>query len=999
MALLHQLASWLMGRKFLTASGSRTIAKRQSAIKPSFSELESENVCLQDILKARAISNRGAVICYFTGDTTTAKEFSCLELYTEASQYSRIIRKLPGFQDGKPVVLHLDEQWDAIVWFWAVLLANGVPVLSPPLSHIDDHRHRHIWGLSDLLQSPICITRNKLSNLFDGAKHLLQLHTIEALCCDTAWTQQHGSTTTTASATQSGQRSSCLKYQGGQGLAMLMLTSGSTGNAKAVCLSHRQVLAAISGKAAVRPLPTDGSFLNWIGLDHVASLVEIHLQALWLGVDQVHVNAADVVSCPQVFLDLLTRHRICRTFAPNFFLARLVSVTEQESDIEQKDTPWDLSNLKVVASGGESNDIQTCLAASSLFRKYGASHNVITPGFGMTETCAGSIFNLSCPDYDITQGYASASLGKCMRGIEMRVMVGSRLATTDEIGDLEVRGDVVFNGYYRNAAATAEAFPWKNEWFRTGDEGCIDPTGNLRLFGRKKEVININGIKIVIADIGSLLDKALGNKTSRLMVFPSRAVHTEQITIAYVPRDWPQESDEMAEIDELAIQTCLAGFYARPLVFSISQASLPLLPLSSLGKVSRSKMTSLFEDGVFDEDVAIYRQKLAAHKKDKNQDMAATESELLLLDDFAKVLGVDLNTIGPETRLYDVGFTSMDLIRLKRRIDSRLGMTVPVITLMKNPTARSLARALDSEPRLDNWSEKPKQSTTDYDPVVILKPSGTKTPLWLIHPGVGEVLVFVGLAQHLADDDRPIYALRARGFEPGQGRFSSIDETVDTYVEAIRQKQPQGPYALAGYSYGAMLAFETAKRIQAGTGGTADSLVRFLGSFNLPPHIKSRMRQLSWNMCLLHLTQFLGLTTEEDVEDMARDPGFSTAAREDSLAQVLGASDRHRMDDLGLGDAALARWADVAYGLQSMAREYEPSGRVDGIDVFHAIPLKRAAASREEWVDVHLSRWKNFSRTEPRMHAVGGAHYTMIAPDHVVGFAAKLKEALRARGI
>jgi len=101
----------------------------------------------------------------------------------------------------------------------------------------------------------------------------------------------------------------------------------------------------------------------------------------------------------------------------------------------------------------------------------------------------------------------------------------------------------------------------------------------------------------------------------------------------------------------------------------------------------------------------------------------------------------------------------------------------------------------------------------DYDPVVTLKSSGTKKPLWLIHPGVGEVLVFVGLSQPLADNGRPIYALRTRGFESGHTRFSSIIETVDTYVQAIRRRQPQGPYALAGYIYGAILAFETAKRL------------------------------------------------------------------------------------------------------------------------------------------------------------------------------------------
>lgn len=982
-------------------------------MKPSLPNPESGDLCLQDILRTRAASGKGAIVCYPLGDTSVPRQFSYLELYTQASHYSQILRALPGFADEQPVLLHLDEHWDTIVWFWAVLFANGLPVLSSPFSNVDDHRRQHIQGLSNLLQSPICITTSRLLDLFDGS-HTLQLHTIESLCPDSSQSDRHGpiqgpGNLPSGLESQTGS----ISYKGGRSLAMLMLTSGSTGNAKAVRLTHKQVVAAVAGKASVRPLRCDGPFLNWIGLDHVASLVEIHIQALWLGADQVHACAADVVSSPSVFLDLLSRHRACRTFAPNFFLGRLVSAGSAALDDlgwVVDDRAWDLSSLQVVASGGEANNVETCVAASKLFEKFGARRDVVTPGFGMTETCAGAIFNLACPDYDAERGYAVACLGKCMKGIEMRVVVGASLAVADEPGDLEVRGGVVFDGYYRNPRATADAFPSHDGWFRTGDQAYINSDGNLCLIGRKREVININGIKIAVVDIDSLLDRALGDRVSRFVVFPSRAAHTEQITISYVPKGWPHTAKEMAEVEELAAQACITSVSAHPLIFSLRESSLPLLPTSALGKISRAKMSSLFEAGLFNEDLILHMQCLDAYKKENQRTssmVVATKAEALLIDDFAKTLGTSPDMIGPETQVFELGFTSMDLIRLKRRIDTRLGITVPVITLIRNPTARLLAVALDSK---FHSADQPEQTeTVDYDPVVTFKSSGTKTPLWLIHPGVGEVLVFVGLAQHLADDDRPIYALRARGFEPGQTRFSCITEAVDTYVHAIQQRQPQGPYALAGYSYGAMLAFETAKRLDAAaaaaeTGAAGNGAVRFLGSFNLPPHIKTRMRQLSWNMCLLHLTQFLGLTTEDAVEAMEHEheherSGFRAASHSDALARVVAAADSVRTEELGLDGAALARWADVAYGLQSMAAEYEPAGSVGGIDVFHAAPLKGAAASREAWVREHLGRWRDFSGTEPRVHAVGGAHYTLIGPEHVVGFAATLRAALAARGI
>lgn len=90
---------------------------------------------------------------------------------------------------------------------------------------------------------------------------------------------------------------------------------------------------------------------------------------------------------------------------------------------------------------------------------------------------------------------------------------------------------------------------------------------------------------------------------------------------------------------------------------------------------------------------------------------------------------------------------------------------------------------------------------------------------------------------------------------------------------------------------------------------------------------------------------------------------------------------------------------DVAYDLPRMAINYEPQGLVDVLDVSHANPLKSAAKSRKEWVEDHLSKWRYYCRSEPRLHEVGGAHYTMIGPDHVVAFAAKLMSALQARNV
>jgi acyl-CoA synthetase (AMP-forming)/AMP-acid ligase II/thioesterase domain-containing protein len=966
---------------------------------------------LQDVLRQRANSepSRGLIV-YSLDNSSTPQETSYSKLYELSKQNSIIIRSLRSFRDTQPILIHLENQWDAIVWFWSVLLANGLPVLSSPMSNVDEYRHKYLAGLSKLLESPICITRQDDLPSFDG-DHTLQLETVESLLGGRFRNDSPNADYVEPSSVVA-QSDDSIRMKS-NALAMLMLTSGSTGNPKAVCLTHQQVLAAVQGKASFRPPPVGHALLNWIGLDHVASLTEIHLLALWLGLDQVHVAPAAVVSSPTLFLDLLSRHRVSRSFAPNFFLAKLVSSVGAEP-ISSK---WELSSLTALISGGELNDVKTCLAASAIFERYGARRNVITTGFGMTETCAGAIYNLECPEADVENGRSAASLGKCMRGIEMRVTVPTSgnstagenitIAMPGQPGDFEVRGSVVFKGYYRDAHATADAFT-TDGWFRTGDQAIIDSDGNLHLIGRVKEVININGVKFATSDIQMSVEQAINMRVARVICFPSRAVHTEQVTVAYTPKTWPMEPGEMDEIEELAGQACILITGSRPLIFSLQERSLSTLPISTLGKISRAKMASLFQAGMFNEDVLLHRQCIDGFRKQKQGSVAvaahaATPAESLLIEDFVEALGVPPDIVGLDTRIFDLGCTSMDMMRLKRRIETRLGATVPIIMLMKSPTPRALAADLGLNTQIQsshNGSESQTMQpatttpTIEYAPVVTFWSSGTKTPLWLMHPGVGEVLVFVGLVQHLRNDDRPVYALRAKGFEAGQECFTSIDETVTTYVNAIRQQQPKGPYAIAGYSYGTMLAFEVAKRLDAADGGS----VQFLGSFNLPPHIKSRMRQMNWNMCLLHLCWFLDLTSEEHTNGID-EHSFLSETRGNALKIVLRASRQSRLDELGLGEPELIQWTNVAFGLQSMAVDYEPSGQVDTIDIFHAIPLKVVAVSQQEWVSEHLSRWSDFSKTEPRFHHVGGAHYTMLGPDHVSSFSQNLMAALRSRGL
>ncbi|KAL9016173.1 MAG: hypothetical protein Q9180_008818, partial [Flavoplaca navasiana] len=165
------------------------------------------------------------------------------------------------------------------------------------------------------------------------------------------------------------------------------------------------------------------------------------------------------------------------------------------------------------------------------------------------------------------------------------------------------------------------------------------------------------------------------------------------------------------------------------------------------------------------------------------------------------------------------------------------------------------------------------------------------------------VLVFLNLAKLISD--RPVYALRARGFDEGEEFFGSIDEMVTTYHRHIKETQHEGPYAIAGYSFGAMVAFEIRKMLEE-----QKDEVRFLGSLNLPPHIKYRMRQLGWIEVALNLSYFLGLMTEEEARKMS--PAMHDLSDEKVLEVIVSGAAQERLSELSLDKRKLAAWTSLS---------------------------------------------------------------------------------------
>ncbi|MBZ1349409.1 alpha/beta fold hydrolase, partial [Alcaligenaceae bacterium LF4-65] len=107
----------------------------------------------------------------------------------------------------------------------------------------------------------------------------------------------------------------------------------------------------------------------------------------------------------------------------------------------------------------------------------------------------------------------------------------------------------------------------------------------------------------------------------------------------------------------------------------------------------------------------------------------------------------------------------------------------------------------------------PTDAVDNYDPMLPLRVTGSKLPLFCVHAGSGSGTVFRPLAESLGND-QPVWALHAKGQEPGESPHRSMDEIVECYIKAILRVQPKGPYQLLGWSFGGWIVQEIARRLE-----------------------------------------------------------------------------------------------------------------------------------------------------------------------------------------
>ncbi len=708
-------------------------------------------------------------------------------------------------------------------------------------------------------------------------------------------------------------------------LAYVLHTSGSTGSPKAVAMPHRGLRRLIDWQLADGPpgLRT---------LQFTASSFDVTFQELLstVGSGGCLVLASDAVRRdPARLLDVLVEHRVERLFLPYVALQLLASEVARRGIVPPA--------LQHVVTAGERLVVTPAIRA--LFRSLPGCR--LDNHYGPTE--AHLVTRLTLPA-DPATWPAVPAIGTAVSGVDCQVLDDELMpVAAGRTGELYVAGDCLADGYRGDPARTAERFVADpagsgRRMYRTGDMVRRDVEGLLEFEGRADDQIKVRGHRVEPAEVEAALLSHPGVDAAAVGL---RAV-TDQMSVlvGYVQCTGPLGHRELtAHMRELVPEHMIPARY---------------VPVAEMPRTTSGKV-----------DV----QTLAARplpEPEAHLDTRSLSGAITAL--WARVLGHD--EFDADDDFFDVGGDSLLATWVVAEIGRLLGRPVPLSQLLECPTVEELVEWASSE-GADVPAAGPGPSQ-----IVTLRPGPSGRTLYLLHPLGGELLGYRELARQSAAPVR-VLGVGWTGSPPEPG--ATLADIAGVHVEQLRAMEGDGPFRLAGWSFGGVLAFEVA-RILVGLGAE----VEFLGLFDANP-VQDPITGLPMGR-----TPFLELI--DSVLARLDDPA-STA---DELAELT--TGRIWVDLMGAPVPAgtpaghLRAALAVARSCMDAAMHYSPQPYPGTVHLFQAedVGPERLRSQREA-----LSRLCTGSLSAV---AVPGDHWAFVRGQHVRRAAAELDSALERVG-
>jgi amino acid adenylation domain-containing protein len=551
--------------------------------------------------------------------------------------------------------------------------------------------------------------------------------------------------------------------------------------------------------------------------------------------------------------------------------------------------------------------------------------------------------------------WTSVPYGRPIQNARYHVLDGRmRPIPIGAVGDLYIGGACLAQGYLHRPELTAERFvadPFSaaqgERLYKTGDLARYFEDGELEFLGRADFQVKVRGFRVELGEIEAALAQVPGVREAVCVAFTDAS--GENSLLAYVV---PFEDAAVdPEAARASVAAKLPGFMVPSRVVVLES-----MPLSSNGKVDRKALRAP-----------------NAGPPSANGVSPSTELERKIEAIWRDLLHRDQVSVTDD--FFDLGGHSLLAVTLVARVKRELGLRLPLATVLRKPTIRALAAALENAPI----------SVRTHGPhIVTLGAAGAPPPLFLISGAGGYGFGFRGVAR-IVGDHHPVHVLNAIGAELDEREVPdrSIEEMAAIYLPQVLSASPEGPLVVGGYSFGVLVAFELAHRLRA-LGRDVPLVVSFDGFAPGFPRLLPLPRRV-----LAHAKEILRGDRKSYMRDRLeniRGRVLEKLGRPEDKLQRLQVADA--MTDVRLRRLEMSLWH--ARGL------YMPAHRLDA----NFLLLKTLQSER--WVATDMGDanygWGQFTTGRIDVVNVEGGHRTMfvdtnqrVMADAVLAATAKLR--------
>ncbi|WP_333873816.1 amino acid adenylation domain-containing protein [Methylobacter sp.] len=515
--------------------------------------------------------------------------------------------------------------------------------------------------------------------------------------------------------------------------AFLQYTSGSTGNAKGVIISHGNLIANQQLIKRRFGHNADSTVVGWLPLYHDMGLIGNVMQPLYCGASAILMSPMAFLEKPVRWLQAISDYRAHTSGGPNFayeLCARKISTEEKEG--------LNLSSWQLAFNGAEPVNPDTLDRFAAAFAAYGFNRKAFYPCYGLAEATLlatggdknaeptvaafcksgleqGEVRPASVGDDAVRRlvgcGHVTADAAQRIRIVDPE---SGELCSGGRIGEIQLGGPSISRGYWQNSSATGQAFiddmDEHNRWLRTGDLGFIKD-GALFVSGRLKDLIIIRGRNYYPHDLEYAIEAATDalNPGCAAAFAVGEDDGEKLIVLAELKRNRLRQSDyraEFAAIRARLVEEC--GIQADTVMLLKPGAILK----TSSGKIRRSACRQAYEqqqlkvvavDILGGESCAastgsepgdwepaqrtLFRQALLSVADAEGASLLA----YYLVGKVAVLSGLAVGAVDITQSLTRQGMDSLKAVELKYFIDELLAIDFPVMQLLDNQSLAACA--------------------------------------------------------------------------------------------------------------------------------------------------------------------------------------------------------------------------------------------------------------------------------------------------------------------